>query len=274
MFVLECPKCKKTVGENDAVCRNCGVALKENTVRKRSKGLLGRRKSDKYEIAVLETTEHKKKRFGVVDSKTEKKLKIIFLAVACILIVVLIWILILQLSGNKGKKMAAEAAEFIGSSITTAEKELEIHFKDDSSFGIINNSLSFDYIYESDESLKIDDITYPEWSVMITKDSSESIESVIFTDYAILKKDSRGEKLDKRINLDKFEKGDKYSSVSDEFDFDPFKITYTDDAVSYLYKYHYTDPTGDAQSVLLNIVFDKQNKFLYYTSVDIYPQNM
>lgn len=274
MFVLECPKCKKTVGEHDAVCRNCGIALKENTARKHSKGLLGRKNSDKNEIVVLETKERKKKRFGVVNSKTEKNLKIFFLAAAFILIVVLVWILILQLSGDKGKKTAAEAAEFIGSPITSAEKELEIHFKDDSSFGIINNSLSFDYIYESDESLKIDDISYPEWSVMVIKDSSNDIESVIFTDYNLLKKDSRGEKVEKRINLDKFEKDDKFSSVSDEIDLDPFKITYTDDAVSYLYKYHYTDATGDDQSVLLTAVFDKKNRFLYYTSVDVYPQNM
>ena len=33
---MECPKCRKTVGEHDAVCRNCGIALREKSKKTKS----------------------------------------------------------------------------------------------------------------------------------------------------------------------------------------------------------------------------------------------
>ena len=43
---------------------------------------------------------------------------------------------------------------------------------------------------------------------------------------------------------------------------------------SYLYKYYYITDNGDAQQVILTAVFDDENKFLYYSSELVYPENM
>ena len=272
---MECPKCKKTVGEHDVVCRNCGIALREKPKKSTGfKALFSKKKSDRKDQPLLETSSLRKSLGSIVNGQNEKKIKIAFLIALAALIIVLIWVVIVQLSADKGGKKALEAAEFIGMSITKAEKDMEIHFKDNSAFSILNNAAVFDYIYESDDSLEIDDIVFPEWTVTVLKDSSDNIESVTYTNYKLLKKDSRGEKLDKRINLDSFDKGARYSSVTDAVDLDPYKIVYGKDSISYIYKYYYTAADANAQSVLLTAEFDNDSKYLYYTSVNIYPQNV
>lgn len=270
---MECPKCKKTVGENDAVCRNCGIALKEQKKKKNFKNIFSGKKNSPADIPLLETSAPKKG-LSIVNGKNEKNIRLAFMIAAFVLIAILIWILIVQISADKGSKKALEASEFIGASVTDCEKDINVHFKDDSAFSIINSAVSFDYIYESEDVVEIDDVKYPEWSISLLEDSSENIKSVTYTDYKLLEDDSRGEKLDKRINLDRFDKGAKFRTVSDDIELEPFKIIYTDKSVSYQYKYYYIDSNSDAQRVLLTVAADKEGGYLYYTSIDIYPQYM
>ena len=214
-------------------------------------------------------------REAAVSSKkkiSESRLKLVFVIAAALIVAALIWILAVQITSGKGEKAAARTAEFIGSSLSSAEDELDIHFRDNSTFSIINNAAVFDYIYESDDKVQIDGAAYPEWTVTVMKSPSDYIETVEYTAYTVLKKDSRGKKTDERISLDKFNKGDKFSAVREDIDLDPYRITYAAGTVSYHYLYHYTDPAGDSRCTELIAVFDDNNKYLYYTSVDIYPQ--
>ncbi|GAB5082618.1 hypothetical protein Osc1_17910 [Hominimerdicola sp. 21CYCFAH17_S] len=272
---MECPKCRKTVGEHDAVCRNCGIALREKSKKTKSlKDFLKKKPDGGKDVPLLETSSGRKSFRNIVNGRNEAKIKLAFFIALAVLIVVLIWVFIVQISADKGSKKALEAAEFIGMPLTEAEKDMEIHFKDNSAFGILNSAAAFDYIYESEDELQIDDITYPEWSVTVFKDTSDNIDSVVYTNYKLLKKDSRGEKLDKRINLDNYDKGARYSSVSDDIGLDPYKVVYGKSSISYVYKYYYTAANSDAQSVLLTAVFDNDGKYQYYTSQDVYPQNL
>lgn len=268
---MECPKCRKTVGENDAVCRNCGIALKEPKRKMFNiKKITDRKKYKNH--SDLKTVDGKK---GLVRQKAnENKLKLVLVAVSLILILVLIILLVSHISGDKGNKTALELKEYIGRSVSNAETDVEIHLKDESAFRGVNTALAFDYVYEAEEELEINDITYPEWTVTVILDKSEKIESVVYTDFTTVEDDLRGDKKEKSVSLDKFDKGAKYNTVTDEIDCDPYRITYNKENTSYMYKYYYITDNGDAQQVVLNVVFDDENKFLYYSSELVYPENM
>ncbi|MDE6149410.1 MAG: hypothetical protein K2F81_04870 [Ruminococcus sp.] len=268
---MECPKCKKTVGENDAVCRNCGIALKEPKRKKFNvKRLVNRKKMQAS--SDLKTVEGRK---GLVRQKiNENRLKLVLFIISIILIIVLVIVLISHISGEKGNKIALELIEYSGKSVSDAETDVGIHLKDGSSYRGVNTALKFDYVFESEDEVRINDITYPEWAVTVLLDKNEKIESVVYTDFKSVEDDLRGDKKDKDINLDKFDKGAKYSTVTDEIDCDPYSITYKKDNTSYLYKYYYMTDNGDAQQVIINVAFDDENKFLYYSSELVYPENM
>lgn len=271
MSDVECPKCKKTVGENDAVCRNCGIALKEPKRKKFNvRGLVNRKKTKTP--SDLKTVEGRK---GIVRQRVnENKLKLGLFVIALILIIILVVVLISHISGEKGNKTALELREYAGKSISAAESDIGIHLKDGSSYRGVNTALMFDYIYESEDEVRINDISYPEWAVTVLMDKNENIESVVYTDFISVEDDIRGDKKEKDVNLDKFDKGAKYSTVTDEIDCDPYSITYKKDNTSYRYKYYYFADNGDAQQVILTVVFDDDNKFLYYSSELVYPENM
>lgn len=265
-----CPKCKKTVGEKDAVCRNCGIALKEPKKRPDFKKLF--QKKPKSHGAPLKTVNGKMGAF--VQSIKENKLKVTVIASAAVLVIVLLIILIAHLSVGEGEKTALKFAECIGSELNEAENDTGIHMKEDSAFRGVNNALTFDYIRESESKTTIDDIAYPEWAVTVDLDKDNKIEKVTYTDLESLKDDSRGKKKDKYISLDKFDKGAKFNTVSDEINMDPYSITYKNENTTYVYKYYYATDSGDAQPIVLSVTFDEDNKFLYDSVKQVYPENM
>ena len=260
---MVCPKCKKTVGENDAVCRNCGVALKEPKKKPDVKSFFDKKKKapeDKLNISTKKNT--------------TKILRIAMAAAAVLLIVILIIVLVVHLSSGKGNKIAMQTAEYIGDTLPHAEEGTGYHFKSDSAFRGFNQAVAFDEVYEPESETRVDDISYPEWSVTVNLNKSNKIESVVYTDFESVSKDSRGEKKNKSINLDKFDKGTKYSTVSDEIDLDPYSITYKDVSTTYVYKYYYMTDYGDAQPVVLSVTFDENDKLTYDSVEYIYPKNM
>ncbi|MBQ2581972.1 MAG: zinc ribbon domain-containing protein, partial [Ruminococcus sp.] len=137
-----------------------------------------------------------------------------------------------------------------------------------------NKALEFNYVEESEDSVKVDGITFPEWAVLITTDKSQNIKTVKYCDFKLLKKNIKGVECKKLINLDKFDKGASFDKVEDEIDIDPYSITYANDLITYRYRYWYDSDTGDEQQVVLDVSFDGDSKFLYYTSTMVYPENL
>ena len=258
---MVCPKCKKTVGDNDAVCPNCGITLKEP-------------KKKAVREFFAKNKKKAKDNLKTVNKKASKKMRIIFSAAAAVLVVLLIIVLIVHLSGGKGSKAAGALSEYIGDTVNNAQNDTGYHLKSDSAFRAVNNIMAFDEIYESEDEVRVDDITYPEWAVMVNLNGDNKIDSVVYTDFKSLKKDSRGAKKSKSINLEKFDKGTKFGTISDEIDLEPYSITYKDGNTTYTYKYYYMTDYGDAQTVILTATFDEDDKFLYDSSEVVYPMNM
>ena len=51
-----------------------------------------------------------------------------------------------------------------------------------------------------------------------------------------------------------------------------YGIVWSKDTKNYIYRYWYENDAGDDQPVVLNVTFDTDNKYLYYSSTFIYPE--
>ena len=49
----------------------------------------------------------------------------------------------------------------------------------------VNNALNFDYIIESDDSVNVDGINYPEWAALVTVDDEERIQTVKYSNFKV-----------------------------------------------------------------------------------------
>ena len=236
---------------------------------KKERSLLKRdKKAEAAAVPLLETTASSQQSSAVSKIKLAK---MIVICVVVLLVILLAVNLIIHFVSGKGKKNAEKLSEYLGSNVGTAEDKLDIHLKDNSSFAIINKSDTFDYILESEDTVKIDDIKFPEWSVTVMKTDSEKIDTVIYTDYKLLKSDSRGEKLDKRPNLDGYSRSTKIGTVIDQIGCEPFRITYSLDFTKYEFRYYYELDNGDMQSVSLTVSADLEGRYFYSASEDLDP---
>ena len=258
---MKCPNCGEKSDKKDKVCRNCGTVLKKERSLLRS----SKNKQGAGNVPLLETSAPS------AAAGKFKLIKLIVIAVVALIMILLVVTLLVHFASGKGRKNAESLAEYLGTSVGTAEDKLNLHLKDNSSYTILNRSDTFDYILESEDSVKIDDIKFPEWSVTVLKTSSEKIDTVIYTDYNILKNDSRGEKLEKRPDLDVYGRNTKVSTVLDAIGCDPFRISYELDFTRYEFRYCYELDNGDIQSVALTVSADLDGKYFYSTSEDLDP---
>ena len=268
---MDCPKCGKKVGDKDNVCSNCGVVIREGGDNTKLSTKLFNKKNKKknpLETSKLGKTEKLRSKFGM------KHLKILLAVIAVALIILLIITLVVSIASGKGKKLAGRTAGYIGKTVAVAETKLDVHFKDKSAYSGLNKALEFNYVEESEDSVKVDGVTYPEWAVLITTDKKQNIKSVKYCDFKLLKKNIKGVECKKLINLDKFDKGTSYDKVEKAIEIDPYSITYSDDLVTYRYRYWYDSDTGDEQQVVLDVSYDGDNKFLYYSSKMVFPENL
>ncbi|MGN1134182.1 MAG: hypothetical protein ACI4RN_06995 [Oscillospiraceae bacterium] len=266
---MVCPRCQKPVGDNDNVCGNCGLPLNdagENAVKEKKKAKKLFAKKDKVPKQP-ETAGEKK-------SHNKTVLITAIVCVAAIALVVVIAAIVANVTGDKGEKCASSVAKYIGTPLKDAEKNTEYSFKEDSAYNVLNKALEFDKIYESKNEIKINDINYPMWSVTVSLGSGDKIDSVIYTNFEIVKSDTRGVKKDTSINLDKFDKGTSYSEIKDYLELEPYKIAYKKGVTAYVYKYYYIADNGDAQPVILEVDFDSNKKLTNYSSELVYPSNL
>lgn len=260
---MKCPNCGEKSDRKDKVCRNCGTVLK----RERSLLKTAKNKQDAGSVPLLETSAPS----ASPAVNKFKLIRLIVVAVVVLIIILLVVNLLVHFASGKGKKNAEKLAEYLGTSVGTAEDKLDIHLKDNSSYSILNRSDTFDYILEAEDSVNIDDIKFPEWSVTVMKTASEKIDNVIYTDYNYLKKDSRGAKLEKRPDLDVYGRNTRIDTVLDAIGCDPFRISYALDFTKYEFRYYYELDNGDMQSVALTVSADLEGRYFYSTSEELDP---
>lgn len=260
---MTCPKCGKTVGDGDAVCSNCGIALTE---------IKNKNKKDAKEIPLLETSKltPKDKISNLVKGRN---FKIILIVVAIVIFAFIVALIAVNIGMSKGEKIAKKTAEYIGSSVDEARTKLDIAFKDKSAYQGVTNSVKYSSVYESSGSVKAGGVNYPKWAVLLNEEDGK-ITSVKYADFRVVKDDLYGEERKTIVNLDKFEKGVSKKTINDEIDLDFYSVTYTKDKTTYVYKYWYTTENDDHQPVLLTVDFDDDDKFISFTSKLLYPENM
>ena len=164
---MECPKCHKSVDDDDIFCPNCDTRLrpeKNTSIMKRFK-----KQNKPLNVEIVGEKKHK---------LSESKLKLILITVAVVLLVVLVVLIVVNIISGKGENTAESISEYIGVDVAKAQKKLDMHFKDESAFQGVNNALNFDYIIESDDSVNVDGINYPEWAALVTVDDEERIQTV------------------------------------------------------------------------------------------------
>ena len=278
---MECPKCHKSVGDNDAVCKNCGLVLKDDGSKSKkplfSPKKSSERKKDRAELAFFSKSKGSLLSGGEAaadKSSLITKLKIFGIAVAALALIIVIIVIIVKVMGGGSEKTAEKLADYINKPVTTAEDKLGIHLKEESDFDGVNYAFGFDYIYESEDDVKVDEVKYPEWAITVNVDDDNDITSVTYSNIKLLEKNYKGVKTDGKISTDNFDEGDKLSKVLDGIGIDPYSITYRILGKTYVFKYYYHADNGDSWRVIITAVFDTDDKLEYITSADVFPTDM
>ncbi len=240
---------------------------------KKSKGLKKRDKSkssnaDPFEHGTSSSDIHREL------SKTNK-LQILAIFVCAAAIVVILIVVLVSVLSSKGEGYAEDAADNIGRSVDVLNDSDEVHYKDESDYYGVNSAISFDYVFESEDDITADGISYPEWAVFLTMSDDEFITDVVYTDFTVIKKDMRGQRRDSVVNLDSYSKGAKRSTVLKSVNLDPYSITYSQSGiVSYCFKYYYERDNGDEQAAITRVAFSEDGEYQYYTTELLIPTNM
>ena len=120
---MECPKCHKSVDDDDIFCPNCDTRLrpdKNTSIMKRFK-----KQNKPLNVEIVGEKKHK---------LSESKLKLILITVAVVLLVVLVVLIVVNIISGKGENTAESISEYIGVDVAKAQKKLDMHFKDESAF--------------------------------------------------------------------------------------------------------------------------------------------
>lgn len=245
---MTCPRCKCEIPNGSKVCEVCGKKLQKKKL--------------------FSSFREKKKDSKSVDSAVKKdtKLKIILAAVVTVAIIAVIVLIIVLIDDNSGLNLSDDLKEFVGEPVKTAINETDVYFADESAFEAANFITEFDYIVEDDKSVEIDNVKYPKWAIFISADEKDTIKSIRYVDFSVLKNNSKGEKVDSEINLDKFTIGDKFKKVSKVIDCDAFSITYEGGSVKYEYRYYFKNDVKDEQGMTLEVVCDLEGGYIYSTT--------
>ena len=208
-----------------------------------------------------EITETSKKTPSKKTTKNKKPLLIMIGAsVVVILIVLLVFFIVGLIKANEGKKLAETFRGELGKSVEMAEKNTGVTMKLASQYTALKDIVDYDYICESESTVKVGGVKVPEWVVFVSVDYNDKISSVTYYNFKSLKKNWKGVKADSEIdtsavayNMTKKE-ADKIISVS------PLAITYSnDDTSTYLYKYYFLDENGNEQAYRLSVTYSLED---------------
>ncbi|MCD8095897.1 MAG: zinc ribbon domain-containing protein [Ruminococcus sp.] len=280
---MECPKCGKAVKEDDYICPYCSTPIKsapqqtESDGKSKKKNKPIKAKAKKSKSKSKDALSKKPLEKNGISKNTKIALAVLLILIAVVVIVALSVYFVGKYNDSKSKKYAEQAAGYMGYGITKLNDESGVYYNDESEYYGINSNAAFDYDYvlEDSGSVSVDGISYPSWAVLVTLSDSDFIEKVVYTDFSVLKKDSRGQKHGEAVNLDSFSKGDKRSALTKYIDMDVYSIAYYQSGiVTYTYKYYYTLDNDDEQQAILRVSFNEDGEYQYYTNELVFPNNM
>ena len=267
---MKCPNCGKPVGDHDVICPACGAEMFIDT--KLAEKIFTKNGEPMPEDEIR--PKKNKKRFPGKIKLDLHNLKLIAIVVLSLIIVILVVILVIRAMGTKGEKYAKKASDFIGADFEIASKKLDFKIKQESGYKGLTAVVEYDRVAESDNDVRIDGVTYPEWAIIFRLDDQERITEVRYCDFKSIKKDIKGVKKDHMINLDKFNAGTSRSTIDKELDMGEYSVSYTKDGEAHIYRYWYENDSGDEQPVVLTVFYDSDGKFKSYTPQMILHQYM
>ncbi len=277
-----CPKCQKEISDQIIECPFCHTSIrmtdkqrKKLADKQRRQIADKRRKKDKNKNKTIRFFQ-KKTAYEIKHGLTRRGVKLIIGGGIAAVVVIIAVVIVMALTASKGLRYAEDASAYIGEQPQTLNVKTGIQYLDESKFYGVNSAIAFDYIYESDKTVKVQGIEYPSWAVTLTtSDNSGHISKVTYTDFSTLKHDIRGKKLSGCIDLDRFSSGTKQSAVMKAIDLSPYSITYSEDGgITYVYKYYYKRDNGDEQAMLTRVTFSEKGKYKYSTNEVLIPRNM
>lgn len=278
----KCPKCLKNVSENDTECPCCGTPLRAGHEEKNKKIKKKKTPENSLPCNISPAGDTLKKNADTKNSGVKAGIRpmVILKISVCIIFIILILTLIIvavkAFRSSEGERIAESAAEYIGKDIKTLNNaDGDMYFSDNSDHYGVNSAISYDYVMESEKTVRAGGVTYPVWAVFIEVNDNNYVSGVTYTDFSIVEDDMRGKKNGGLIDLGSFSDGDKQSSVTKYIDLNPYSVSYSESGiVTYAYKYYYERENGDEQAVILRASFTSDGKYKYYTSELVYPGNM
>lgn len=252
---MVCKKCKEVLPDDAEVCTCCGAKIKHK-----------KQKEKKNRLDAGDALKPK--------SSLSSKIKIVVTVALAAVAAAIVIALIVSLVSDDGKKTAEVLSEYIGQTMLEARNDSDIKVFDESKFSAVNNAMKFNYLVEDDDSVKVDGIKFPEWVVTVCLNDSDEIVTVTYTDFTTCKKNHKGQKADKVIDLDNVMKNEKYKNVEKEIDLDVYSIKYENAFITYTYKYYYEDEAGNEQAVRLTVTYNVNMEYQYYSSELVYPDDI
>lgn len=237
---MTCPHCDSTVAEGVQYCPACGA-----------------------DISAIEENEGKTpKKAAKKPSSARKKLNGIIAVVAVILLAALIIFIAVKVSSDVGERIAMDLSDKIGRSIALAEKNANVTLSETSAYPILKQVERFNYIFESDKSVKVEGIHLPEWAVYVQTDNNDRITTVTYYNYKVLESNWKGQKAPQKIDSTVVEYGMSVREAEKAVPLKPLSITRSyDDITHYRYKYYYVDEESKNElAYYLDIAFNVDNK--------------
>ena len=256
---MVCKKCKEVLPDDATVCTCCGAKIQQKRSKRHGSARNGADSSASAE----------KKKMTV-----SSKIKIVATVLGIAIVIAAVVILIVSMFVSDGKKTAEVLSEYIGQTMLSARNDSDIKVYEESNFKAVNNAMKFNYLVEDDDSVKVDGIKFPNWLVTVSLNDEDEIVTVTYTDFTVCKKNHKGQKADKLINLDNVMKNEKYKNVEKEIDLDVYSITYENAFITYTYKYYYEDEAGNEQAVRLTVTYNVNMEYQYYSSALVYPEDI
>lgn len=263
---MVCPRCGTVIDENCEVCYNCQMEFKHAEAEKKpdkSEKITKKDKKDKIDKKDKKSLINK-----IKSAEKSKHFKIIAIAFASIvLIVVAVFILIAVFKPN-GEKIASKLGKKVGENIVNATKYADVYLSDKSQSKAINKQGDFDYIYESEKMIKVDGVKVPKWVIKVEM-KDDDVFSVYYRDYTSQKKNYKGEKLKSLVEASEIETGTSLKKVQSKLKISPLSIKYYNDTTEYRYGYYFINEDKDEERHELVVVFDDDMKVIKAVDTDL-----
>ena len=163
------------------------------------------------------------------------------IAAGVIAAIVAIVFLVSFLSSGKGYNTAVKIP--LGRNVEYVQSETGLVFEKKSTNGMINSMADFDYIYTSDDKVRVNGSEHPKWVIMLNTDKEGMISDVEFYDFTQLRNNWMGKKAAAKLTEDDLTYGMSIKNVNKTIGMKPYYIkrSVSNDSI-YCYRYYFTDP--------------------------------